>query len=374
MTVVKALYLLLCSLHIHLSIQSGLCYQQKSDISNVLSGEWYEETNKYAGQRYGHYSREYINKNNITDLWWSEACPVQMTIFTCYRHDIDRLHGKGSESELRYFQPLGCDIEDFSPTKFLEIIRDRTILICCDSLSMQFYTELVCNLHGSTRSKYHIDWARLTGIFGPQDCRYNTGDYCHLNTAHVFYPEYNAHIKYIGTHLQNINGKAHGYNSLKDYQDYGVLRNNQKDILLLNFGVHFHSKSAYVVPITALVNEYLENRSKLPHVIWRETSPQHFKNPDGLFSREGRCVSYKDYEHFYHSNFYNRAIEEVFQQFNVDIPILRIYNSSKTEYFAHIDLQDRTDEKYLSDCTHFCQPSGVLNHWVELFYNAILLL
>ena len=81
-------------------------------------------------------------------------------------------------------------------------------------------------------------------------------------------------------------------------------------------------------------------------------------------------MSYKDYTHVYNSNFYNRAIEEVFQHYNVDIPILRIYNSSKTEYFPHIDLQNRTDEKY----THFCQPSGLLNHWVELFYNAILLL
>ena len=85
-------------------------------------------------------------------------------------------------------------------------------------------------------------------------------------------------------------------------------------------------------------------------------------------------MSYENYTHVYNSNFYNRAIEEVFQHYNVDIPILRIYNSTKTEYFAHIDLQDRADEKHLSDCTHFCQPSGVLNHWVELFYNAILLL
>jgi len=98
-------------------------------------------------------------------------------------------------------------LDVFSPTKFLESIRGRTILICCDSLSMQFYTELVCNLHGSTKSKHHIDWAGLGGIFGPQDCRYDDGAFCHLAIAHVFYPEYNARIKYIGTHLNNINDK-----------------------------------------------------------------------------------------------------------------------------------------------------------------------
>jgi len=103
-----ALYVFLYTMQIHLSLQNKACYQNKSDISNVLVGEWHEETNKYAGQRYGHYSREYIYKKNITDLWWSEACPVQMTIFTCYRHDVDRLHGKGSEAELRHFKPLGC--------------------------------------------------------------------------------------------------------------------------------------------------------------------------------------------------------------------------------------------------------------------------
>ena len=96
-----------------ISLQNKACYQNKSDISNVLDGEWHGEKNKYAGQWYGHYSREFIDKKNLTDLWWSEACPVQMTIFTCYRHDIDRLHGKGSEAELRYFKPLECDIEDF---------------------------------------------------------------------------------------------------------------------------------------------------------------------------------------------------------------------------------------------------------------------
>ena len=195
-----------------------------------------------------------------------------------------------------------------------------------------------------------------------------------MNEAHVFYPEYDAHIKYIGTHLQSINGKLHGNNTLHEYKAYGGLNNVDKDILLLNFGVHFHSKDDYTKPITALVKEYIQNKPSLPHLIWRETSPQHFDNPNGLFIREGKCVAYKNYTRVFLHNFYNRAVDEIFQQYNADIPILRIYNSTMTEHFAHIDEQDRTDEKHLSDCTHFCQPSGVLNHWIELFYNAILFL
>jgi len=72
------------------------------------------------------------------------------------------------------------------------------------------------------------------------------------------------------------------------------------------------------------------------------------------------------------NDFRNRIPETYF--IPIGLPILRIAKASMVEWDAHIGLQIRIDRKDIRDCTHYCQPSGILYHWREILYNLLLVL
>ena len=354
-----------------LAIQKALtkskqCIENVGDISNVQldRGRWINEKYEYLN---------FSRSNNMTTLF-HDACPAQMAIFTCYRLDASELHGKGFEVENKKYKLDYCDLQSFTPTAFLSMMRGRKLVICCDSMQMQLFTNLVCGLHSTTTAVYDLHWALLTQ-FGSRDCPADReGENCHLLNSHVYYPEYDFEIFLAVTHLQSNYTTPHvrglfGF-TIDDFRiDYNL--RPQKDVVFLNYGVHIHQHQLKT-SLTTMAEQYSENRANLPIFLWREMATQHCDSPNGAWTdlQTGACVPYKDLDEYYRNETKLHIANEVLGKY--DIPIVRIYNASRTEWNDHIGPQTRTDEPGRMDCTHYCQPSGVITLWREMFFNALI--
>ena len=127
------------------SIKGGNADKRYCSLDRAVEGEWVNETYSYASA---------FARSNNPDIWYRERCPWQQNFFSCYFSDESQLNGRGFQTENRKFIPRSCSYREFSPTKFLELMRGRTLLLCCDSLSNQMTTNLACSLHGTTTVDY----------------------------------------------------------------------------------------------------------------------------------------------------------------------------------------------------------------------------
>jgi hypothetical protein len=58
---------------------------------------------------------------------------------------------------------------------------------------------------------------------------------------------------------------------------------NPRDVMVVNFGLHSNSLDEYTQWLSLFKQYYKHHRKVMPFVIWRETSPQHFKTHTGEF-------------------------------------------------------------------------------------------
>ena len=164
-----------------------LCYESKADISAELPGEW------KSGVPYGN-SNAFARDTDWAPAWWNHACPAQMTIFSCYRHDTTAT-SHGATAENRRFVLSTCALQGFDPLAFLHRLRNGRLFFCCDSLAMQFFATVVCSLHATpaaTGAAYHLTWKDFQGqVFDLKDCPLANTQHCHLADSTVHYPLYN---------------------------------------------------------------------------------------------------------------------------------------------------------------------------------------
>lgn len=361
------MWLLLLIVTIHTTLKavtsSKSCIENVGDISNIQldKGKWIQETYEYL-----HFSR-----SSDVEALFHDACPAEMAIFTCYRHDKAELHGKGFEAENKKYKMDYCDLQSFTPTLFLNLVRGRKLVICCDSVQMQFFTNLVCSLHSTTTAVYDLHWA-LLHQFGSTDCPSDrNGKNCHLLHSRVYYPEFDFEIFLAVTHME-ANSHVHGTSgfTIDDFvKDYNL--RPRHDIVLLNYGVHVDEANLKTT-LTNLAVQYAASRNNLPIFIWREMATQHFDSPNGYWTniQKGLCVPFKDLDGYYLRESKLHIANEILGKYK--IPILRIYNATRTQWMDHIGPQVRTDEPGRMDCTHYCQPSGVISFWRELLFNALI--
>lgn len=168
------------------------------------------------------------------------------------------------------------------------------------------------------------------------------------------------------------------------------------DTAFLNDGLWF-SLSARLHHLTGLATQISEGAAApgsllAAHargdalLVWRETSPQAFAGrSDGTWeaSRAGwyqfeatRCVPVAeptrraDAAHALHMLEHGAQHGVLRSRFWMSsgtrprLPVLRVWQLSVTQWDAHID--QRTPHVYNRlDCTHWCEPSGVLEAWVD---------
>ena len=169
-------------------------------LNKSAEGQWVNETYPFA--------RSFARSGNL-DVWNRDRFPWQQKYHSCYFTDGNQVHGRGFATENRRFVPSTCSYRQFSPSKFLELMRGKTLLICCDSLSYQMTVNLAGSLHYDRKEHF------------------------------IYYPEYNFTLVNAYTNKYPINNKPHARSTLAEYQDFGNLRPNY-DVMVINFGLHFN--------------------------------------------------------------------------------------------------------------------------------------
>ena len=103
---------------------------------------------------------------------------------------------------------------------------------------------------------------------------------------------------------------------------------------------------------------------------WRETSPQHFPGQlSGAYSQKwyhnaSTCAPL-------HSSSRTPRREHLLSALEAaGMPVLRIWDSTESQWDLHLETRTPHTQARGADCTHFCQPSGVMEAWAD---GAVLL-
>ena len=139
---------------------------------------------------------------------------------------------------------------------------------------------------------------------------------------------------------------------LENYEDYKRLF-AKFGTVVMNFGLH--NKELRMDPIQELFKKLSGDISQSKTtLIWRETAPQHFNNPGGVYSPDvlaEKCID-TSHDSIEISNQFNLKYNPICQKY--EIPVLKIWNMTRSFFSAHVQ----------GECTHYCQP-GVADLWVE---------
>ena len=142
---------------------------------------------------------------------------------------------------------------------------------------------------------------------------------------------------------------------LENYSHYKLLF-AEFGTVVMNFGLH--NKELRLEPFQELLKllsrDLLTGKTTL---IWKETAPQHFKNPGGVYSPDALGENCIDISHdsIERSNQFNLKYNPICQKY--EVPVLKIWNMTRSFFNAHVQ----------GECTHYCQP-GVAELWVERLF------
>lgn len=342
-------------------VKSRKCYENITDVSNVIKGDFKDSRDRYIGS---------FARTNNRMTWFIDACPVEVIFRACYL-DVSQEHAILSED--RTFQTTECDLDKFKPETFLERSRSKKLLFIGDSLSLQTWIAIVCSLHSTEISAvYNIEWFNFLKFYNvpewENDVCFHGLPHCYIKSGSVYYPQYNATIMINCTHFDSL----HGFHSLSNIADNWSMGSN--DVMILNYGMHFDPTTMEKVlknVIEEIVKLQLSQDS--PVVVWRETMPAHFNGLVGYTSDpiNGNCSGYNDLELAYSSDYKNRMADKIFSK--AGIPILRVAQNLFSEWYSHFGREFMLPRHHL-DCVHYCNPSGALDHIRDLIFNMLAVL
>ena len=240
-----------------------------------------------------------------------------------------------------------------------------------------------CRQHGSMSSDLHVDPACFE--LPPKDIADEQGCSYYDNTTAICYVRAERRL------IDNRNVVY--WNALKE-----------TDILFMNVGLHHNSKGMFKFQLAGFVrlaHYYKAKYHKLPLMLYRETSAQHFEGGEGgnfpgksqeLIDKlrdvdpdTFRCADHP-YEVMKNTNWRNSFLSKPgFKDpssrgsqhgVHMHFPIMRVWNTTAMgSNFHPRTLGGRTAESMegaTADCTHFC-PSfgGIYEVWSTLLHNIL---
>ena len=157
---------------------------------------------------------------------------------------------------------------------------------------------------------------------------------------------------------------------LEELMAYGLLR--PKELVLLNVGVHVKPDEAGRQ--LELVLKWLHGlkRTERPRLMWRETSPQHFRTSDGSYSRPEPNASFGTCQDDA-LDVYNSVTLPRLRRSRLNVSVLPVWQLTQQAAKQHGGAIIHADPRPRSlDCTHFCQQGGVLDAWSALLLSRVL--
>lgn len=308
------------------------------------------------------YDSKYPN-NTSNQPWFSEVCPTQTTLHSCYYHGNVTL---ARILERRSWVTTDSKCASFHPMEFLELIRNRRIIIIGDSMLTQMWQALTCILYGATEQKLYVHWAKMWRC-NSITCPGGSEQHSNCYGGVMRFPFVNATI---------IDKKMYKYT--KEYF-FGTLRRlklSSRDVVLINFGMHYNVEKEYQRVISQFANDLKdEKKAGLPlhHAAFLETTPQHYANGNGYFSSGqeygNSCVPLQQPGNQAQLDWRNRIVHSVFTD-QSSLQIIQLAFGLYSQFDAHVALEPYPTPPWL-DCTHWCFPSGALRYLTLIIFNGI---
>lgn len=188
-----------------------------------------------------------------------------------------------------------------------------------------------------------------------------------------------------------IRANTHVADVATDLVSSGIARAGT-DAIVMNEGL-WHANTAgnvgYLSELLASMQAPGPLRDGGVQLVWRELSPQHFDMAGGWFkpwksmSWSRRCVPNREKRHV--------VRESLLHQLDKLMPVVFIWNMTVSRWDNHLDHVRQTYQTVAqlaknaatgvlagssksgpaADCSHYCQPSGVLEAWVDALLIAL---
>jgi hypothetical protein len=358
----------------------------KSDqfIQSFCDGKW-EGSNSPDISSYqivaarNHYNSSTARNSSLEFV--NTACPAQVAHYTCYYLGDPQ---RAKIIEFKRFIPNPSSNEDdgclpFHPLEFLELIRNREVILHGDSIIGNVWTSLFCSLYSVTESKYFIDFKKLV-----KQC----DELCPLGkAAHSYKHGGSIKFEHFNTTIHFMLANSYSPNLVK------FIESHKHSIIIYNVGLHYNEKPKFDKDMgsaaSALSAYFVDKRQRnesIPLVFFAETSPQHFDaNPNGYYGQltgnyagVRKCVPIvkegiegHNLSTIYQADWRNRLVTKHFESLiqQGDITSIPWAKGLYEQYDQHIETSPFSFTPF--DCTHWCFPSGVDRYMLLILYNAL---
>ncbi|KAK3243201.1 hypothetical protein CYMTET_47157 [Cymbomonas tetramitiformis] len=169
---------------------------------------------------------------------------------------------------------------------------------------------------------------------------------------------------------------------------------NYTDILVFNFGLHYHDMIVYNEEMTKLakqLDDWIAEEPANRYVFFRETSAQHFQGMTGSGDYDSRdqfrnkstacgCVEiqtpdaqsawWQDPESHKDGNVRNKAAHSIFGG-RPNTGIFKFFDATFPRYNMHHETLLRTEKMQICDCTHMCYSPSFWTMVHQQFYEAV---
>lgn len=250
-------------------------------------------------------------------------------------------------------------MSSFDPLAFLNLLKDRTLVIGQDSISRELFYYILCSSYQPGMKLAYSEGKRGSHIFKFTD----------YNVTMIMFDPWDSQ-------RYNISSAAVEF----------LLA--PKDILIFNIGLRLHKTQILNQYENQIVKDFLSLPAlRRPTFIWRETTTQHFKTEDGYFYENDDMLKpcapiQKNEAQQIQDDYRNRMFEQVAEKekknrhiSDIGIPIMRVGHLF-TEFDSHMSFVKahrpfNMESEFIYDCTHYCVLSGILSFMREYVYNIV---
>ena len=327
----------------------------------------------------------------------SAACPL----LRAWEYCRERRQAKAQGALARTFVPNECQLSPVDLNEFLRIMDGRTLIFVGDSVSVQFAVAMGCMLHaqGAVLENLILDYKPMKalkkrcGNVPIASCHYDEGNWTVRSPADS---PVQRRTRIVSCHVYTIGDttplrRCFANRKATDILVYGSVGVHFRETALtgdLRYRVKQDVRTGRLVgssgeplkppaaPIavaleaTAVLETFRQlPRERKPYLIWREVAAQHFSTPGGHFVGgydynhfdESKTCSHHDADEMHTLQRMNPVANAIVEAHSV--PVLRVWESTRDAHDAHVGF---------GDCTHFCSPNGVGEHWGTLLFNMLL--
>jgi hypothetical protein len=401
-------FLIICvSFLLHGTLSEGPNTSTNSFLyENCGAGNWVNASNDNLYYLFGSRVQQQPNLDVNANLnnFFAEACPAESLLRACYFH-TGKDPTKIQSLERRVFKPNNPQCKQFQPLDFLEMLRNRRLILYGDSIMSQIFSAFVCALYRLTTSSYGMDFVKLwKGQCNEINCPFGKPQHSLFAGGWINFPVVNVSIIQITA----------SYYGFKEFEavlhQYAPLSSH--DIILYNFGMHYNNETEYGLQMTrfaedmktkflntsyhwhrrreeheslvshgdAVLNddetdETSTESSLVPELFFIESSPQHFDSPlNGYYKQETNdyhkdyCDATTDMNLKYEHDWRNRIAEKALINLHPRLHYIPMAYALYSQYDAHVGLEPLPYAPI--DCTHWCYPSNIFKYMHMIIFNS----